>query len=77
MKNSDGMLALLQDIKELLWGIALLLAGGFLCLTGIIINSTISTWGSVLCLFGIFVFIAGVLYAYHGFSRHEVVEHQE
>lgn len=77
MKDSDGMLALLQDIKELLWGIALLLTGGFLCLTGIIINSTIGNWGIVLFLFGIFVFIAGVLYAYHGFSRHEVVEHQE
>lgn len=77
MKDNDGMLALLQDIKELLWGIALLLAGGFLCLTGIIINFTIGNWGIVLFLFGIFVFIAGALYAYHGFSHHEVVEHQE
>ena len=32
MKDNDGMLALLQDIKELLWGIALLMIGGFLCL---------------------------------------------
>ena len=77
MKDNDGMLALLQDIKELLWGIALLLAGGFLCLTGIIINSTIGNWGIVLFLFGIFVFIAGVLYAYHGFSHHEVIEKQD
>ena len=77
MKDSDGMLAILQDIKELLWGIALLLTGGFLCLTGIIINSTIGNWGIVLFLFGIFVFIAGVLYAYHGFSRHEVIEKQD
>ena len=39
MKDSDGMLALLQDIKELLWGIALLSAGGFLCLIGIVIGA--------------------------------------
>ena len=77
MKDNDGMLALLQDIKELLWGIALLLAGGFLCLTGIIINFTIGNWGLVLFLFGIFVFIAGALYAYHGFSHHEVIEKQD
>lgn len=77
MKDNDGMLALLQDIKELLWGIALLLAGGFLCLTGIIINFTIGNWGIVLFLFGIFVFIAGALYAYHGFSHHEVIEKQD
>ena len=77
MKDNDGMLALLQDIKELLWGIALLLVGGFLCLTGIIINFTIGNWGIVLFLFGIFVFIAGALYAYHGFSHHEVIEKQD
>ena len=39
MKDNDGMLALLQDIKELLWGIALLMIGGFLCLIGVIIGN--------------------------------------
>ena len=77
MKENYGILALLQDIKELLWGIALLLAGGFLCLTGVIISITIGNWGIVLFLLGIFVFIAGTLYARHGFSRHEVVEKQD
>ena len=51
MKDSDGMLALLQDIKELLWGIALLSAGGFLCLIGIVIGD----WGIALLAVGIFV----------------------
>ena len=71
MKDSDGMLALLQDIKELLWGIALLSAGGFLCLIGIVIGD----WGIALLAVGIFVFLAGALCAYHGFNHHEVVEH--
>ena len=43
MKDNDGMLALLQDIKELLWGIALLMIGGFLCLIGVIIGN----WGQI------------------------------
>ena len=30
MKDNDGVLALLQDIKDILYGIALLLAGGLL-----------------------------------------------
>ncbi len=73
MKENDGTLALLQDIKELLWGIALLLAGGFLCLIGIMIGN----WGIALLAVGIFVFLAGALCAYHGFNRHEIVEHQK
>ena len=48
MKDSDGMLALLQDITELLWGIALLSAGGFLCLIGIVIGD----WGIALLAVG-------------------------
>ena len=55
MKENDGTLALLQDIKELLWGIALLLAGGFLCLIGIMIGN----WGIALLAVGILCFLLG------------------
>ena len=44
MKDNDGMLALLQDIKELLWGIALLMIGGFLCLIGVIMGFFRLSW---------------------------------
>ena len=38
MKDNDGVLALLQDIKDILYGIALLLAGGLLCMAGILLG---------------------------------------
>ena len=38
MKDNDGILALLQDIKEMLFGLALLLAGIVLCLVGAAVN---------------------------------------
>lgn len=34
MENHHDILVLLQDIKDLLYGMALLLAGGFFSLTG-------------------------------------------
>ena len=73
MKENDGILALLQDIKELLWGIALLMIGGFLCLIGVIIGN----WGLVLLVFGLFTAFCWGSFAYHGFSHHEVVEKQD
>ena len=65
MKDSDGMLALLQDIKELLWGIALLSAGGFLCLIGIVIGD----WGIALLAVGIFVLINFLLWDWEPVRR--------
>ena len=73
MKDNDGMLALLQDIKELLWGIALLMIGGFLCLIGVIIGN----WGLVLLVFGLFTAFCGGAFAWHGFSRREIAETQD
>ena len=52
MKDNDAILALLEDIKETLWGIALL-------------------------ILGVFVGLAGILYARRGYGRYEVVEKQE
>ena len=41
MKDYDGVLVLLQDIKDILYGIALLLTGGIMCLTGLLLGG----WG--------------------------------
>lgn len=74
MRDNDAILALLADIKELLYGIALLLLGGGLCLAGILL---LDTWGLVLLLPGVPVVLGGLLYARHGFRHHEVVENED
>ena len=76
MKGTDGILALLQDLKELLYGIAWLILGGILCVTGAILFYE-TTLGGLLILVGIGVCIGGILYACHGHSHHEVIEHQD
>lgn len=70
---NDGVLALLQDIKEMLHGIALLLVGGFLCLIGAVLGD----WGLLLMCIGVFVCIAGMESAHRGYHHHEVVEKQD
>ena len=52
MKGTDGILALLQDIKEILYGIALLILGGILCMVGAVLSLEI-TFGGFLILIGI------------------------
>lgn len=76
MKGTDGILALLQDIKEILYGIAWLILGGILCVTGAILLQEIAL-GGLLILLGIGVCIGGILYTRHGHTHHEVVEHQD
>ena len=73
MKGNDAVLALLQDIKDILYGIALLVLGGILCAAGILIGDI----GLLLFFLGIAVCIAGIFYARHGHRHHEVVEHPE
>ena len=73
MNGIDDIPALLQDIKELLWGIALLLTGGFLCLLGVITGG----WGLVLLVVGLFAAFCGGAFAWHGFSRREIAETQD
>ena len=73
MKDNDAILALPEDIKETLWGIALLILGIFLCLIGVLLGG----WTSLLLIPGVFVGLAGILYARRGYGRHEVVEKQE
>lgn len=76
MKGSDGILALLQDIKEILYGLALLILGGILCIVGAILSLEI-TLGGFLILIGAGVCVCGILYARHGHTHHEVIEHQD
>lgn len=73
MENHHDILVLLQDIKDLLYGMALLLAGGLLSLTSAVLNG----WGLLLLAVGVFVFFAGALWCYRGYHHHEVVEHVE
>ena len=73
MKGNDAVLALLQDIKDILYGIALLVLSGILCAAGILIGNI----GLLFSFFGIAVCIAGIFYARHGHRHHEVVEHSD
>lgn len=72
--TNDGVLALLQDIKEMLHGIVLILTGMFLCVVSAWWGSG---WAVLLALAGLIVLIAGLAYAHHGYNRHEVVEKQD
>ena len=73
MENHHDILVLLQDIKDMLYGMALLLAGGFFSLTG----ATLDGWGLLLLAVGVFVFFAGALWVCRGYHHLEVVEHTE
>lgn len=76
MKGTDGVLALLQDIKEILYGLAWLILGGILCIVGVIAFQT-TDLGGILILFGMAICIGGILYVRHGHRHHEVVENQD
>lgn len=73
MKDYDGVLVLLQDIKDILYGIVLLLAGGIMCLTGLLLGG----WGILLLCVGVFVCIGGIIYARRGYHHHEVEENPD
>ena len=74
MKGDDGILALLQDIKEMLFGIALLLSGIAPCLIGAAVNGGV---GVLLSIVGLVVVVAGLGYVHHGYTQHEVVEKRD
>jgi hypothetical protein len=73
MKDNDAILALLQDIKEELYGIALMLLSGILCIVGAVLGD----WGLLLLAVGVFLLLGGFMVTRHGFSMHEVVEKKE
>lgn len=76
MKGTDGILALLQDIKEILYGIAWLIFGGILSIVGIITFQE-TDLGGILILIGAAICIGGTLYVRHGFGHHEVLEQND
>lgn len=72
MKETDSLLVLLQDIKEMLWGLVLLVVGISLCAAGLLGI----LWGVPLVV-GVIVCFAGLRYAINGFTNHEVVEKKD
>ena len=73
MKGHDGVLALLQDIKDILYGIALLLTGGLLGIVCILLGG----WDILPSAVAVVVLLAGLIYARNGYNHHEVVEKQD
>lgn len=74
MKDTEGLLALLQDIKEMLWGLILLLTGLALCALAWPVNNGLAL---LPLMAGIIICASGLYYAYHGFTHHEVVEKKD
>ena len=70
MKESGSTDNLLQNIKSMLYGIAWLVLGGFLCLGGLLLILTDHSAAALPFLFpGVLLCIAGILYVRYGF-RH-------
>ncbi len=69
-KNNDSVLYLLQDIKELLLGIALVLFAIALILLGQAATDFLYIVGAV-------VLACGGLFIWHGWSAHELVEKKD
>ncbi|MCI8738653.1 MAG: hypothetical protein HFG10_00880 [Oscillibacter sp.] len=73
--TNEGVLKLLQDIKEILLGIALLLLGGILAGLGIGLAGL--TGGGVFLLLpvaGFLILLNGGLHVWYGWTAHHVVE---
>lgn len=76
--NNEDTLKLLQDIKEMLLGGILLLTGGLLVIAGFVAVLAIGYGFFIFFLIGgLLLLFCGGLYLWHGWTAHEVVEHQE
>ncbi|WP_308588802.1 hypothetical protein [uncultured Oscillibacter sp.] len=73
MRDNDAILALLDDIKELLFGIALLLLAGILSLLGVLLGG----WALLLPCCSVFIGLEGLLSVCRGHDHHKVVEKQD
>ena len=69
MKGTDGILALLQDIKNMLLGIFLLILGCFLFLFGLISYGA----AQALIFIGLPVAVVGCIRTIKAFHHHEVI----
>ena len=67
MRDPDHSSALLQNITALLYGIAWLILGGFLCLGGLLLMLADYAGIALLFLFpGVILCVAGILYVRYG-----------
>lgn len=73
MKETDGILTLLADIKDLLFGTFLLILGGFLLLFSLLLSG----WWQLLGLAGLAVAAVGLFRAVSAYQRHQVVKKEE
>lgn len=64
--TNEDTLKLLQDIKDMLAGIALILLGGF-----------VMAFGSVLLFLGIILSVTGLGVVFQGYRAHKVIENHE
>ena len=70
MKETDGILTLLADLKDLLFGSLLVILGGFLLLFALLLSG----WWQLLGLVGIILAAAGLFRAVSAYQRHQVVK---
>lgn len=75
-KNNSGILQLLQDIKELLLGIGLILAAAALfLLSWIMWNTSSANIDTLTRLAGLVLLAFGCFHLWSGWTAHKVLEH--
>ena len=75
--TNEDTLNLLQDITEMLLGGILLLTGGLLVIAGFIAALAMGDGFFIVHLHGgLLLLFCGGLHLWHGWTAHEVVEHQ-
>ena len=66
MKESDKTSALLQDIKDMLMGLTILIVGGF-----------VLTCGGIVFFLGLFTMVIGAGFVWQGWRNHKTAEKQD
>ena len=72
-KKDDNVLFLLQDIKELIFGIALSLLGGILLLFASLDSSAVELF----VLLSLPVLAYGIYHIWNGWTNHELIEKKD
>lgn len=70
MKETDGILTLLADVKDLLFGSLLLILGCFLLLFALLLSG----WWQILGIVGLTMAAVGLFRAASAYQRHQVVK---
>lgn len=70
MKETDGILTLLADVKDLLFGSLLVILGCFLLLFALLLSG----WWQILGIVGLTMAAVGLFRAVSAYQRHQVVE---